>query len=67
MGKRRKWEYYKGESLPLVLNLIEEMKGKIVGMLSNTRWEATHLATRCALILAHLEVLKVLQTFMESN
>jgi hypothetical protein len=35
-GKRGKGKDYKGGSLPL-LNMIEEMKGEIVGMLPNTR------------------------------
>jgi hypothetical protein len=65
-GKKEKGKIYKGESLPLV-NMIEEMKGEIVGMLLNTRWEATHPATRCASILAHLEILRTLQIFMECN
>jgi hypothetical protein len=63
MGKGKD---YKGGSLPL-LNMIEEMKGEIVGMLPNTRWEAAHSATKCASILAHLEVLRALQTFIECN
>jgi hypothetical protein len=56
----------KGGSFQL-LNLIEEMKGEKVGMLPNTRWEATHSATRCASKLAHLDILRALQTFIECN
>jgi hypothetical protein len=66
MGKRGKGENYKGVSVPL-LNLIEEMKCETVGMLPNTRWEAAHPATMCASKLAHLDILRALQTFMECN
>jgi hypothetical protein len=39
-----------------------------VGMHPNTRFEAAHLATRCAHTLAHLEILKAFQeTKEESN
>jgi hypothetical protein len=66
MGKMGKRENYKGRILS-TLNLIEEMKGEKVGMLPNTRWEATHSATRCASKLAHLDILRALQTFIECN
>jgi len=51
----------------LFLNLIEEIKCETVRMLSNIRWKAAHLATRCALRLAHLDILRALQTFMKCN
>lgn len=66
MKKRRKGKNYKGGSFPL-LNLIEEMKDEKVEMLPNTRWEAAHPVTRCGSRLAHLDILKALQTFMECN
>jgi hypothetical protein len=62
MGKMGKGKSYKGGSFPL-LNLIEEMKGEKVGMLPNTRWKAAHPATMCASRLAHLDILRALQTF----
>jgi hypothetical protein len=43
------------------------MKGETVGMLPNTRWEAVNPAIRCASRLAHLDILRALQTFMECN
>jgi len=66
MGKRGKGENYRGVSFPL-LNLIEEMKCETMGMLPNTRWEAAHPATMSASKLAHLDILRALQTFMECN
>jgi hypothetical protein len=66
MGKRGKGENYRGVSFPL-LNLIEEMKCETMGMLPNTRWEAAHPATMFASKLAHLDILRALQTFMECN
>jgi hypothetical protein len=48
------------ESLPLLI-LKEESKGKLSGMLPNTKWEAAHLATECARKLTHLETLEAVQ------
>jgi hypothetical protein len=46
-NNNKKTKNYKGVSLPLPI-LREERKGESSGMLLNTEWEATQLATECA-------------------
>jgi hypothetical protein len=65
--KQRKWERgYKEGSFPL-LKRIELRKEEEDGMLPNTRWETTHLATLCAQTLALQEIFKADQTGMKSK
>jgi hypothetical protein len=46
-----------GESFPLLIHK-ENRNGEFLRMLPNTLWDAAHLATECALKLAHLETFK---------
>jgi hypothetical protein len=45
---------YNGGSFPLLVQMDERMDDPM-GMLPNTRWEASHFAKQCALKLALLE------------
>jgi hypothetical protein len=62
-GKRGKKDY-KGGSLLLIIRT-KLKKAKEIGMLPNTKWEATHLATRCAQKLAFLKDFKAFHTGMK--